>query len=393
MKKIVKTLASLAFIGTFAVSLHAVDFGGLLKNDTKFTTPTFQYVGLNQVDSLVGWIKLPITKNGKIYFSAEADATFMYTTPNLSANMGTASFLANLSLCKVTMYNNVWNGILQLNLGRFSNSDSTGRAISQTLDGAQVTFSSNYVKAIVSAGYTGLTNARYDSIIESGTTTFKADPNAVYQPNSPYIVTGISTALPYLFANQTIGFEGYATFGVGGISGSNIGTNRFYATAMANGPIIQSLYYAFSTTFGITGEGKVGNLSKFSITYYPPALNSSVSAEVLYASGNNGFLSPFTGFTRQTAYLAGNGDTEYSGIIKIGATGTIRPLEMLFINLGADVVLSCMDSFDYTGFQWHSQLDFQPFTDLKIGLSAQQFIGKDSTRNNMAFGLNVVFAF
>ena len=393
MKKIVKTLASLAFIGTFAVSLHAVDFGGLLKNDTKFTTPTFQYVGLNQVDSLVGWIKLPITKNGKIYFSAEADATFMYTTPNLSANMGTASFLANLSLCKVTMYNNVWNGILQLNLGRFSNSDSTGRAISQTLDGAQVTFSSNYVKEIVSAGYTGLTNARYDSIIESGTTTFKADPNAVYQPNSPYIVTGISAALPYLFANQTIGFEGYATFGVGGIFGSNIGTNRFYATAMANGPIIQSLYYALSTTFGISGEGKVGNLSKFSITYYPPALNSSVSAEVLYASGNNGFLSPFTGFTRQTAYLAGNGDTEYSGIIKIGATGTIRPLEMLFINLGADVVLSCMDSFDYTGFQWHSQLDFQPFTDLKIGLSAQQFIGKDSSRNNMAFGLNVVFAF
>ena len=157
-----------------------------------------------------------------------------------------------------------------------------------------------------------------------------------------------------------------------------------------NGPIVKNLYYSVSTTFGL-GDG-VTNLSRAAFTFYPTVLDSSVALEILYASGNNGFLSPFRGFTSQSAYLA-SGSTEYSGIIKAGLSGSIRPVSKLFISLGTDVVMSVADSFGYSGFQWFTQLQYQPFTDLKVGLAANQFIGQDSSLNNMGISLNLTFAF
>ena len=392
MKKTMKAVIAAAFMAVFAVNAHALDFGGLFKNNTKFTTPNFQGMGINQQDSLVGWFKAPITADEKIYFSLEADATFRYSTPMMGSNPGRAEFLLNLSLCKFTMFTNIWNGILQLNVGRFATNDATNMVISQTSDGAQLTFTSNYFKAIAYAGYTGLTNSRYDTIIPGAASTFVQDSSMIYQFNSPYILTGLSFSLPYLFANQTIGLEAFAAFGLPGITGSNWGDNRVYITALMNGPIVQNLYYALTTTFGIY-EGKASNLSKFSLTYYPPALDSSLSAELLYASGNNGFLAPFTGFTSQSAYLAYGGAAEYTGILKAGASGTIRPLDKLFLSLGADAVFACLNNFSFSGFQWYTQMQFQLYTDLKLGLNAYQFISPDTSKNNLSFALNVTFAF
>ena len=392
MKKLVKTAAVLGMLGTIATGVYAFDFGGLFKNNTKFSTPSFEYAGLDQMDSLSGWVKVPLTQDEKVYFSAEADATFQYSNSNLSlgGQAGTASFYLNLPLCKLTLYSNLWNGIFQLNAGRFTAADSTGMILSQTTDGIQGTFSSNYVKAILYAGYTGLTNSRTDYIIDGDSSTFSYDASAVYQFNSPYALTSLSVALPFLFSNQTLAFEGLAAFGLPGITGDNSGDNRYYLTALMNGPIVKNLYYSVSTTFGL-GDG-VTNLSRAAFTFYPTVLDSSVALEILYASGNNGFLSPFRGFTSQSAYLA-SGSTEYSGIIKAGLSGSIRPVSKLFISLGTDVVMSVADSFGYSGFQWFTQLQYQPFTDLKVGLAANQFIGQDSSLNNMGISLNLTFAF
>ena len=141
MKKLVKTAAVLGMLGTIATGVYAFDFGGLFKNNTKFSTPSFEYAGLDQMDSLSGWVKVPLTQDEKVYFSAEADATFQYSNSNLSlgGQAGTASFYLNLPLCKLTLYSNLWNGIFQLNAGRFTAADSTGIILSQTTDGIRET--------------------------------------------------------------------------------------------------------------------------------------------------------------------------------------------------------------------------------------------------------------
>lgn len=391
MKKTVKKVASLVLAGAVISNAFALDFGGLFTNNSKLDTQSFSTLELVQLDSLTGWIKTPVSADEKLYFAAETEATYRLGVSDLSqADSTRSSFFLDLSLCKLTYYTQAWGGILNINFGRFLVNDSTRNVLAQTTDGAQLTFNSNVVKAIAYAGYTGLTNSRSYTILDSPKSTFKKDDSAVYQFNSPYVVTGISVSLPFLFKNQTIGFEGFGMFGLPGIAGDNSGDIRIYATAIMNGPIVQNLYYSVSSTFGFF-DG-ISNLTKAEITYYPPVLSSAITFGATYASGRNGALKPFTGFTSQKASLAYD-SPEYRGILKTGLSGTMHPTDKIFCNLAADAVFSCMDGFDYNGFQWLAQFQYQIFTDLKAGLSAYQFYGKDSRQNNTSFTLNLVFAF
>lgn len=392
MKRVTKIIASLIFAGSFVSNIFALDFGGLFKNVSKIDTQSFESLALNQRDSIVGWFKAPITNDGRLYFSIETDATFRYSVPALEKGFagGSPNFMMDLSLLKITYFNNVWNGLLQLNGGRFLVSDSTGLICAQNADGVQATFNSNIFRAILYAGYTGLTNSRYGTILDGSDSTFKTNSSSVYHFNSPYLIAEGSFELPYLFANQTIGVEAFGFIGMPGINGDNSGYNRLYITALLNGPIISGLYYSASTTFEVLNG--VSNLSTLSLTCYPTALSSSVSANLVYASGENGALKPFKGFSSINSSYSYD-DPEYSGILKTGISGTIRPTDIVFISAGVDAVFSCPKEFDYSGFQWKAQAQFQIYTDFKVGFSAYQFYGKNSSQNNTGFALNVDFAF
>lgn len=396
MKKIIKSVLSLTFLGAMASQSFSLDFGGLFKDYTKVETPDFSYAGLTEQASLDGWVKIPLSKDGKLYFTTEADATIRIYTPKVASPGVDFNFMMNLSLLKLTYTNRIGNGYMQVNMGRFSNSDATGTIVSQETDGIQFTYSNDVLTIFAHAGYTGLTNARYNTIVDSNKTTFVPNPKLVYQFNSPYVLGSLSFGLPYLFSNQSMSFEAVATVGLPGIFANNLGFNRFYGSLLMNGPLLSNLFYSASTTFGFTTyqDSFLGasNLTKFSIVYYPEVISSSINFDFVYASGNNGFLKPFNTFTSQTASLSMD-DAGYSGIIKANLGGTIRPVNALFLGLDMAAIFDCMDGFGFEGFQWSTQAQIQFFTDFKVGLSVNQFYGSDSSKNNTAFTLNFVLAF
>lgn len=165
----------------FAASVHAVDFGGSLENNTRLGTTTFEKWELAQQDSLTGWLKVPFNSEGNLYLATEGTLFLNVNVLDLSnSSSAMTDFLFDIGLFKLGGVFNIGNNLLQLNLGRFFTTDVTGVIMTQTTDGIQGAFTSDYFKASLFAAYTGLTNAMFAPIIDGPTSTFVPDDSKVY---------------------------------------------------------------------------------------------------------------------------------------------------------------------------------------------------------------------
>ena len=384
-----KTIVSLFCALALGSSIHALDFGGIFSNASKLYTNSWNPISLSQQDGLTAWIKCPLSADGKIYLAGEGTALFKFGADDITRlGEGSPSFHLDLGLLKMGYSLSIGDLLLEINAGRFFKSDGSGLIFSQTADGADLSFSGNIFSAGAFAFYTGLTNAHFVSMVSDA----GVDEGTIYSFSSPYIVAGANVSFPYLFANQTVGAEFIAALGMKGIGSDNSGNNSFYATLLANGPIVTNLFYDFSTTLGF-GDG-VSNLTQLNLNFYPPVMNlsPSVSLGILYASGESGALKAFSGITSKAVSNAFSA-ADLSSVFKAGLSASVKPLDELFVGLGTGVLFDLTSDFAYSGFEWSLSAKYQIFTDLQVGLSLLQYYGADEYDNNSAMTLNVVLAF
>lgn len=380
MKKSIKTLLAFFALCGFVGSAYAFDFGGSLYETFKLKdSATQKDLKADWKNRLVVWEKYPFDNFGNS--SIAIQASFEYEKDFGSSINDGNSMILDLDILRYDFSKELESGKISVSAGRFSNYDLTGLILSQNLDGAKLTLSLPALTVNANIGYTGLLNSLSAPILDENRYPFSKENAFLYALNENYIEAGANVILPYLFAGQTLSFEV-----MDAVRLSENAFNRLYVTLGLDGGIIDALFYNFTTTFGIASLADataISNLSNLSLSYYIG--NASVSFTGTYASGNNGFFKPFLGFTSQTSYNSYADNTEYSSIIKAGFSGTVKPIGNLLIMASADVVFDLEDSFGYRGFQYGLNVNYQLFSDVSFGLSANQYIdGQKSEFNKVS---------
>ena len=377
-----------AFLLLFAAqNIGAVDFGGYINNNSKMTGSSFSNLYLDQTDQGGVWIRVPFDNASKHYLAAEAFVQYEYLS-NSQSSILTAD-------CNLLKYNGLFNlgsiGKLNVQAGRFFMSDATGLVLRQTNDGALLTFKFPYVSANFYGGYTGLLNAQNVTILNSDSSTYSFNANLPYALQAPYVTALASVSSPFLFLNQTLSLQLMGFIGAGQ---GTTGYNRYYATVKINGPLASFVYYTMDTTFSTQDNfASFSNLSNVSVNFYIPFMSAEIALKGTYASGNNGFLKAFKGFTSITATYAID-EPEYSGLIKGGLSLAMRPLSSIYLGGGANAVFKCPDAeITYGGMEWFANATYQLFADLQLGLSASQYISADGKSDKTNLTVKAVMAF
>lgn len=380
-----KGLAAAA-VALMAFSAFAIDFGGALRNSTKLKGKSFSSIKLDQVDDLNLWVKVPLSKDGKMYFTAEGLYEF-------EADDSTVYNRLDLDLCKFAAQFKFDQNTLNVSAGRFIYSDLTGIIFSQNADGAFASYTTSKFSVSAYAAYTGLLNAALVKMLDNSKDRFTYDSKAVYELAQKYFVAAASFTLPCVAASQSLSFQALGTFKVEGKS-----YNRIYATATIGGPIYNTIFYNFSTTMEMQsfdgGSMDLSNLTSANVSWFLPYKDLTLNGGVLYASGSHGPFEAFRGFTKREAYNAFN-EPQHSGLIKFSFSANAKPLKPLLVSAGFDVIIAAAtSSMDYKGFQYALGADWQILSDVKAGLNFLQYIDKsDSDLNKVQISLNAAITF
>lgn len=404
----------LFFLGVAFATVFNVfgfDFGGIVKNTSAFETNENDDFKLNQKNSASVWLRAPFDKSGKNYFAAD----FVY---NFEADMQNETYknALDLNLFEFSLSKEMETSEIGMHIGRFYFADLTGKIFSQNADGVILGFKNNWIKFSAYGAYTGLLNALNTEIIttspqdffykmngenkeilgiENSLYSFNADYDKIYDFAEKYIITDLGLSFPYLFANQTVAVEFLAAFHI-----EDFDYNRFYATFLMDGPIWRSLFYKIYSTFGFVdydSKLKTTNLSEIKFEYFLKKVSFGINA--LYASGEQGNLSSFVGFTKNTSTYSLQ-KFLYSGILKAGASIVFRPLECLLVTADSDLIFNASagdkhEDVEYYGFQYSFGALWQVKSDFQLGFTACQFIDKDNADNvkKSYFDIKAVLAF
>ena len=403
------------FTATCGLSLtaFAFDFGGTLSNDTQFYRGSADDINsLKQVDTLSVYFRTPFNEAGSMYLAAEGNVAPTYTIEDLSESSDTDEFICPIDIALLKFSDIIKldaKTSFQISAGRFTISDATGLIVNQIADGLSFAANTQRLNFNAYGGYTGLLNGHNTTMIAGDV---EDSDNDYYYLASPFVLASASAYAPYLFLNQSIGLELYATIGLKGSNGDNKDLNRYYATLSLNGPLAQNLFYTLSSTleFMTSPEdsdldlSKFANLSKLSVSYYiPEQYNLALSANVVYASAKQGPFEAFSGFTSIdicNSYAAPTYDGA-SGSLKMGLSASVKPIEKLFAMLSADLVMISKDGdtadddqkLEYNGFQILANAKYQLFTDLQIGLTMYNYFADEDDNKKFSATLNAVLSF
>ncbi|MBQ7159968.1 MAG: hypothetical protein IJS09_11195 [Treponema sp.] len=408
MKKSFKfTLLSLLLAGSMATA-SAIDFGGMFTNDSRFSGNSFGKLILEQKDTISAWLRIPFNKQGTSYFITEGMYQAFWKNIEINGDAtGEKNKYTGIVDLNLFKFYGLWktsSGQISLSAGRFFSADLSGLVFSQTADSALLSFDFSKFTFSVYGAYTGLLNARTVSMInniftvsngESSSTNefFKEDDSKHYQRAEDYVIAAMTVSFPSLFETQTLA----AQF-LGAYKAKDDSYNRMYAEFSAGGPLVSTLYYNANTTFSFvnfnSGDWEIGNFSKLFLTYYASFKNMAFSVGGIYASGENGGLKSFTGFTSQTATNALKGRTEYTSLIKASAAFSIKPVTNLLLGLNSDIIFNAAESPKYEGFQYGANANWQVVSDVGLGLSMYQYFDKnDDDRNKSCVQLRAAISF
>lgn len=366
-----------------AVSLSAfsLDFGGMFLNNSTLKNPNpDDGLRLDQKDSLSAWLKVPLASSRENYFAVQG----IYQFEGDFAASGFYNAL-DVNLLKFAFRKND----LSFSVGRFPFSDNSGKVLAQAGDGFQVDYANRMFDVSAYAFYTGLLNSQFVDILDED---FESDKTKVYDLCPAYFVGGAKFNLPFLFAEQSLFFEGIFSAKV------KEQTNmRMYAEIGASGPVvIGGLYYKADTILGFSkyeeADFAVSNLTSLEISYYFTKLSGCVSLKSVYASGGSGIFKAFNGFTSQTAVNSLE-SKEYSSLFKNGVEASVKPLDNLLVRASCDVVVSLDEKPKYDGFQFGFSANYQIFSDLMVGCDADFYIASDSDNSKTEISLKAAVVF
>ncbi|MCR4821836.1 MAG: hypothetical protein K5873_03070 [Treponema sp.] len=376
-----KTLAKKIFACSALMALSALAFsletGGVISDDTKFENVERDgSLKLKQKNALNLWLRAPINEDGTSYFSTEGSFSADYLTSESDSDKK-FKMTMDLNLLKLVLHRELESGDLLFSAGRFSNKDITGVIFTQNADGVKLDAKISRFAISAYAAYTGLLNAKNITILSAGLPSpdLSDKGKTLYVTADKYLAGALTFSLPHIIAGQTLSLEGFGTFSL-----ESTTLNRIYASLALDGPIVNPVFYSLSTTMGFTkyddADMKVSNLSKASIMVYPPFKSMSLSLNGLYASGKQGSMESFLGFTSGTA-VNSTAEKEYSGLIKAGLSASIKPIKSLLVSAGGDLVFDAAEEINYAGIQCQAGINWQALSDLSLGVGFSQYVGKE----------------
>ena len=384
-----KTVLSAAFAVLLLAPLCAFDWGGKLNSTTKYQGDKFNSLFWYESAGIHLWFTSPI--GSKLYFGTDASYEFRYDQKG-----GTVKNIVDINLFKLSgTFHPNQKDTFEFGAGRFSVNDATGIIFNQTSDGIYAKYSWPVCSVSLYGGTTRLLNSHDVVILRrfSDTTVKSEHASFVYVLGPSYIPLGLSLYFPSLFLNQDITLEQW-----GFIDYSGDGYNRFYTTLMFSGPVLNNLFYAASTTLSMANTASfpnLSNLSKLTLSFYP-AEKASIGFSGVYASGDHGAVSPFRGFTSQTAVLASGTagfGTEYESKLKAEISGTYTFLSRVYVGASAAAVFACPNTFSYNGFQWRIDAIWNIFHDLQLSSAIYQYIGKNGGNDKLCLSFSGAFVF
>ena len=384
-----KTVLSAAFAVLLLAPLCAFDWGGKLNSTTKYQGDKFNSLFWYESAGVHLWFTSPI--GSKLYFGTDASYEFRYDQKG-----GTVKNIVDINLFKLSgTFHPNQKDTFEFGAGRFSVNDATGIIFNQTSDGIYAKYSWPVCSVSLYGGTTRLLNSHDVVILRrfSDTTVKSEDASFVYVLGPSYIPLGLSLYFPSLFLNQDITLEQW-----GFIDYSGDGYNRFYTTLMFSGPVLNNLFYAASTTLSMANTASfpnLSNLSKLTLSFYP-AEKASIGFSGVYASGDHGAVSPFRGFTSQTAVLASETAgfaTEYESKLKAEISGTYTFLSRVYVGASAAAVFACPNTFSYNGFQWRIDAIWNIFHDLQLSSAIYQYVGKNGGNDKLCLSVSGAFVF
>lgn len=366
--------------------LFSIDFGGRISSTTKYQGVNFSSLKWYESAKVHLWLTQQFNENLRL--SSDISYEFRY-----DQNADAIKNIIDVNLLKLTgTFHRRTADTIEFGVGRFAVSDATGVVFNQVNDGifAKVSVPAGSISAY--AGITRLLNS-HDTVIlrqDSDTIVPTSSAKALYVLGPKYIPLGFTLSLTPLFLNQTFTAEEWIFL--------DYSDDRYYRsfwTFMLSGPLARNVFYTASTTIGSENLGTVSNLSKFALSYFP-VKNATVGFNALYASGNNGSLSAFRGFTSQTAVLATETvdfSTEYEGKLKFGVSGSYMIASRVYLGADCTVVFSCFDTLAYNGFQWQFNVMWNIFHDLQLSAGMYQYVAQKNENNKTCFLLTGTFVF
>lgn len=392
MKKIIST-AALIFLGSALA--FSVDLGGAISSLTKYTGHP-DNAKFNQKTTFSAWLRTPLgngSKGSLTYLAAEANCALENKFDDNLASDKKNVFTWDIALLKLNYDNKFGSDTINIGAGRFFISDLTGKIFAQNCDGAIISFATPGFSFSIYGGFTGLLNAQNAKILNGKGVSKSVD--SAYAFADKYLILNAAVSFPYLFANQTLGFQFIGTFGF-----DNEKANRMYGTLSLNGPLNDILFYNLNSTVAFNNAtGKDGyqtsNLSNLSLMLLVSKINTLFALNGTYASGQKeGGIKQFVGFTHMTATNAYSEKTEYNGITKVGLSASTKFNKILSMNLGTDVIFEQMvKKFGYFGFQYNAGLTIQPKSDLSFNAGFNHFIGDNSETNKLNGQLGIILTF
>ena len=378
-------LAAALFAFAFSAAF-CLDFGGSFLNFTRAKGKDFSSLKFNQINDALGWLRVPLSKDGSSYFAAQALYEFEY-----DASVEKAYNRLDINLAKYVGLWNVAGSPLTLSAGRFIFSDLTGLVMSQNCDGVHVSYQMDRLAISAYAGYTGLLNAAIVKMQSNAADPFEYDSDKVYQLAQKYLVASAGVSVPNLFSTQTLSGQFLAAFKLEGKS-----FNRIYATLDMTGPLYRTVYYSASTTLGLQnfdgGSTKVTNLSRAEVKYYAPFKDLAVAGGLVYASGNSDGDNAFTGFTKINSCFSMN-EMQYTSLVKLYASASIKPIKKLLAKAGAAVLFNTARG-RYQGFDYNFGADWQIKSDAAVGATFNHYVdGDDSGNSKVQISLNAFLTF
>lgn len=368
-----------------------LETGGLLSNDTKFANQKKDGdLELTQKNAVNFWIRHPLSENGLSYFVAEGEFRSQYDAYKTDSKKK-LTLAADATLFKFIFKKELSNSDITLSLGRFYNSDLSSLVYSQNGDGAKLDLEFSKARLSLFGAYTGLLNAKNITIIGQSP-DFTDKEKTLYVLAKKYGVGSVTLAFPNFLLRQTLALEGLGAFSL-----ESEKLNRFYATASLSGPIVAPVFYSVSSTFSFSKyeeeEMKKGNLTKGSISVYPNLKSMSISLNGLYASGKQGSFEAFQGFTSKTA-VNSLYEPEYTALVLVGPSMSIKALPNLLLKAGGDIVFDAEKDIEHKGYQLTASLNYQAASDVSLGASFDQYIGKENSDNDkMQIKLKAALAF
>lgn len=367
MKKILLAICAAFFIA--ATPLAAFEWGGVLTDSTGITTPDFSNITFKQQNGISLWFNTSLGSSD-LFLSGETTYKFkLVKAKDLDAQIINVFDIPLLKVSGDILTN---AGLLSLNAGRFSYFDATGLVFEGTLDGAAVDFTMPIVKLGLVAGYTGLLNE-----LNANLANINAEPEQqFYDFSTATIPLGASLEFPGLFANQSLGLQGYALF-----NQDNFDESAYYFNLFLSGPITNFLFYNLVSSVGSADSfNSIMNYTSFNLLAFPTeTISVNVGAEYASAQGQ-GSLATFT-----APGYSYNGDI----VPKLGFTYATSTMSL---DLSASYILS-YDGSKYSGTRTdiNAGAVYNVFSDLQLGLN---FVGQiDITGgNNSSYSANLNLA-